>query len=152
MTLAFAVEGVSRGPGRAGDFERKGGSGKSVVTGANATGSGRYGGAAAMSGGSFNSNFNQHRREWSVTMRNHDGDGGAARVGTLDGTFSSNGTAGHTSRDYPARGRSFANGATKAKMAGTGKGDGKGGKGGPNAPQLSSDDRFFGQYKKRSRR
>merc|ERR1711988_1736888 len=98
------LEGVSRGPGRAGDFERKGGSGKSVVTGANATGSGRYGGAAAMSGGSFNSNFNQHRREWSVTMRNHDGDGGAARVGTLDGTFSSNGTAGHTSRDYPARG------------------------------------------------
>lgn len=35
-----------------------------------ATASGRYGGSAALSGGSFNSNFNTHRREYAVAMRN----------------------------------------------------------------------------------
>jgi hypothetical protein len=34
------------------------------------TKSGRYGGAAAITGGSFNSNFNTHRREYAASMKN----------------------------------------------------------------------------------
>lgn len=34
------------------------------------TGSGRYGGAAAATGGSFNSNFNTHRREYAAILKN----------------------------------------------------------------------------------
>jgi len=43
-------------------------------------GSGRYGGSAAMSGGSFNSNFNTHRREWAVMMKEKDKQGGSTEV------------------------------------------------------------------------
>ena len=42
--------------------------------------SGRYGGTAALAGGSFNSNFNTHRREWAVMMKAKDREGGGTEV------------------------------------------------------------------------
>ena len=105
-----------------------------------------------MSGGSFNSNFNQHRKEWSVTMRNNDSGGGSAHTGGFDGK------TGNQPREYAAERGGFGSDSMGKGMGG-GKGYGKGGKGGnggkgeaPTGRQLSSDDRIFDQFKKRARR
>ena len=130
--LDILVGAFGRGSGYSG--VRRGGGG--ALTGTNSAGSGRYGGAAAMSGGSFNSNFNQHKREWSISMRKNDGTGSKVQAGKTDET--SNQRAG----DYTG-------GSSRA-----GKGTGSyGGKGEPpRGNQLSTDDRVFEQFKKRVRR
>lgn len=121
--------------------------------------SGRYGGAAAMSGGSFNSNFNTHRREWAVMMKAQDrpgGEGGGSDRGgdrggggAFDGTCNICGKTGHRARDCPGGGSGGGGGGGGGGgQAGGGKGGGKGGGG----FSTSSDDRCFEQYKKRARR
>mmetsp|Transcript_63583 Transcript_63583/g.124826 ORF Transcript_63583/g.124826 Transcript_63583/m.124826 type:complete len:361 (-) Transcript_63583:182-1264(-) len=123
--------------------------------------SGRYGGSSALGGGSFNSNFNTHRREWAVMMKNKEG-------GTLmetndrkegkdfDGTCNTCGKAGHRSRDCRASsaGGGGRGGGEGGKGGNVGKGAGgkPGAGGGGGARGSSSDDRVFEQYKKKARR
>lgn len=113
--------------------------------------SGRYGGTAALTGGSFNSNFNTHRREWAVMIKAKEREGGgeegkggySTSSEPFDGTCNTCGKTGHRSRDCPSVIRSVG----RINAPGHEVGAQYSGR-----SAMSSDDRCFEQYKKRARR
>lgn len=113
--------------------------------------SGRYGGTAALAGGSFNSNFNTHRREWAVMMKAKDREGGGTEgkgghnsSELFDGTCNTCGKSGHRSRDCPSGSRGGGQHINSRSHQSGGQPIGR--------SAMSSDDRCFEQYKKRARR